>query len=108
MSTNLIQKAYRAIYSRMFPSRNRSEYAIKRLEVCKECLYNSLNFENYNFMQKVKLNLNKVLNYLFRVKQFQGVCLHPDCGCDLIKKSEHPDEECPDNKWKSIYVPNIK
>ena len=115
--SNIFIKAKRAILSRMFPQSTTPQYAKDRLLICKDCLYNSLNFNNYSFLQKVKLYLNKVLDFIFRVKGFKGVCLHPDCGCNLVKKAEHPLEECPMNKWeeekeetefKSIYIANKK
>lgn len=114
---NLITKATRAISSRMFPQKADLQFSRDRLAICKTCFYNSLNFETYTAVQKVKLNLNKVLNFIFRVDQFKGVCLHPECGCDLIKKSQYLEEECPDGKWgevkedeeyKSIYISNKK
>lgn len=114
---SIFTKAKRAILSRMFPQSNTPQYSKDRLEICKYCEYNSLNFNDYSFIQKVKLYLNRVLDYIFRVKQFVGVCLHVDCGCNIRKKSEHPLEECPEGKWaeekeetdfKSIYISNKK
>lgn len=114
---NLITKATRAISSRMFPQKENSELSKERLAICKTCFYNSLNFETYTMVQKVKLNLNKVLNFIFRVDQFKGVCLQPDCGCSIVLKVTYLEEECPDKKWgeekeetefKSIYISNKK
>ena len=114
---NIFRKISRALLSRMFPQKETPQYALDRLKICKYCFYNSLNFNEYTKIQKIKLYLNKVLDYVFRVKNFVGVCLHVDCGCNLRKKSEWFDETCPEGKWEeqknsegfeSIYIPNKK
>ena len=114
--SNIFIKAKRAILSRMFPQSTTPQYAKDRLLICKDCLYNSLNFNDYSLMQKVKLYLNKVLNFIFRVKQFKGVCLEKSCGCTINLKILIEAESCPQEKWleikegdfKSIYIPNKK
>lgn len=114
---NILRKISRAILSRMFPQKETPQYALDRLKICKYCFYNSLNFNEYTKIQKLKLYLNRVLDYIFRVDQFKGVCLHRDCGCNIRKKAEWHSEVCPDGKWEeqkdkegyeSIYIPNNK
>ena len=113
---SIFTKAKRAILSRMFPQSNTPQYSKDRLEICKYCEYNSLNFNDYSFIQKVKLYLNRVLDYIFRVKQFKGVCLEKSCGCSVALKVLYKEEECGYGKWrevidadfKSIYISNKK
>jgi len=110
-------KAFKAIYSRIV-NQNETEISKQRLEICKLCYYNSLNFDNYSFMQKTKLFLNRVLDTVFKSEKFEGVCLEPSCGCNIAKKVKYvsptgESEICPLDKWpkneyKSIYIPNGK
>jgi hypothetical protein len=113
---NILRKISRAILSRMFPQKETPQYALDRLKICKYCFYNSLNFNEYTKIQKLKLYLNRVLDYIFRVEQFKGVCLEESCGCSVSKKVNYIDEKCGYDKWevltetefKSIYIPNKK
>jgi hypothetical protein len=114
---NIFRKISRAILSRMFPQKETPQYALDRLKICKYCFYNSLNFNEYTKIQKLKLYLNRVLDYIFRVEQFKGVCLEESCGCSIAKKVNYIDEKCGYGKWEeqkteegyeSIYIPNKK
>jgi hypothetical protein len=107
MSTNIITKAKRALLARILPIKETPSFTDSRLAECKTCLYNSMNFNNYSLSDLVKLYLNKFLNWmLLKEGVNKGVCLHPDCGCDLYLKTKEPEEECPVKKWSSIYIPN--
>lgn len=109
MKQNIFEKAKRALLARVLPIEEAPRFTQFRLGKCKTCLYNSINFEHYSWIDLFKMNLNKLLDFLFLKKKIDyGVCLHPDCGCNLYLKTKEPEEECPIDHWKSVYIPNTK
>jgi hypothetical protein len=45
---------------------------------------------------------------MFAEKEDLGQCGHEECGCNIYFKTRTKEETCPDNKWRSIYIPNKK
>lgn len=78
-----------------------------RRQVCKSCPTNSNNLKKLNLKTKILIFLSDLLTFItFRKKTTLGTCSHPDCGCDIFFKTQEENEECPENNWTSIYIPN--
>ena len=82
----------------------------ERRKKCKSCVYNSKNFKEEKTLKQKTLKFFSDLLSLVTLSFHKdlGQCLHVDCGCSIAHKSLLPIEEadCPEGKWKSIYIPN--
>ena len=97
-----------AIKSRFI--RTNESWVKERREKCKNCVYNSKNFKEKKTIKQKTLKLFSDLLSLVTLSFHKdlGQCLHPECGCSIAHKTLLPSEEtdCPEGKWKSIFVPN--
>ena len=95
-----------AIKSRFI--RTNESWVKERREVCKNCFYNSKNFENKKTLKQKTLKFfSDLLSFVtLSFHKDLGQCLEPSCGCDISSKSKIIESECEVGKWKSIYIPN--
>lgn len=100
-------KVFRILKSRIV--KNQEEWVVKRREVCFVCPLNSKNQKKLSRKVRVYKFLSDLLDKIMFVEKVElGQCSHEDCGCPIFFKSKIDIEECPENKWKSIYIPNNK
>lgn len=86
---------------------NETELTKQRRIMCNTCPTNSKNQEKPSLKTKILIFLSDLLTLIMlREKTTLGTCAHPDCGCDIYYKTQEVEEECPEEKWKSIYIPN--
>lgn len=101
-------KIWTILKSRFTKDKN-EDWVKERREICKNCItYNSL---HYKEKTSLKNRIYKVLSDFYTFITFAeneelGQCLHPECGCPTFFSTLIPEGNCPDNKWKSIYIPN--
>jgi hypothetical protein len=94
---------YLAIKSRLEYSSELTDLQIKRLEFCRKCPFNSDNDKNHSIKTLLMYRVNKILNFIMRVKVTDdAICTV--CTCNLIFKSsqEDPENMCPKNKWNNL------
>lgn len=78
-----------------------------RREVCKNCEYNTLNLEH---IPPIKLIIKKLSDFYSWITGNSDVDVLGNCGkcgCSIFYKTRDEDE-CPEDKWVSIYIPNKK
>ena len=95
-----LRKLKAAIQSRREYKKERTEEQKRRLEICKKCPFNSNNVKQLKNKDKVAIQFNKFLNFIFGVEvDDEAICTK--CGCNLIHKSTQTEEElkCPEKKW---------
>lgn len=100
---NIFKIPYLAIRSRLEYNKILTDRQVKRLEVCKTCEYNSDNNKEITITEIFMYRLNKVLNFIMRIKVTEdSICTI--CTCNLIFKSsqEDPENMCPKNKWINL------
>lgn len=100
---SILNKIRLAIKSRKEYQKTLTELQKKRLKVCKVCPTNSDNKSQLTFEDKVKMAMNKTLNFIMRVSvDDDSICTN--CGCNLIFKSsqEDPENMCPEGKWNNL------
>lgn len=80
----------------------------ERRKKCKSCVYNSKNFKEEKTLKQKTLKFFSDLLSLVTLSFHKdlGQCLHEECGCPIFFSTIIPEGECPDNKWKSIYIVN--
>lgn len=100
---NIFKIPYLAIKSRLEHTDILTEKQIKRLKVCGSCEFNSDNTKDLGLTASLMYRVNKILNFLMRVKVTEdSICTI--CTCNLIFKSsqEDPENMCPKNKWNNL------
>ena len=101
-----LQTLYRIITSR-FKKKKQETWIEYRMDICRICIHNSRNTLQKSNKEILMIFLNKSANKLFRYKtDSDAVC--NICYCHLELKTAEKDESCPENKWKSINIPNKK
>lgn len=100
---SILNKIRLAIKSRREYQKTLTELQKKRLKICEVCPTNSDNKSQLTFEDKVKMAMNKTLNFIMRVSvDDDSICTN--CGCNLIFKSsqEDPENMCPEGKWNNL------
>ena len=81
----------------------------ERRKVCSTCPLNTKNQTKLSFKVRVyKIYSDLLDKVMFAEKEDLGQCGHEECGCNIYFKTRTKEETCPDNKWRSIYIPNKK
>lgn len=95
-----------AIKSRF--KKSEESWVKERREICLNCVYNSKNYkEKKTFKQKTLKFFSDLLTLItFSENEDLGECLHENCGCPIFFSTTVFSGECPEGKWKSIYIPN--
>jgi len=101
-------KIWRIIKSR-FENETGEQWVSERREICRTCLYNSLNASGTTLKQKVYKAISDFYTWLTRSEnEHLGEC---ECTCSIWYKTRQISEECwakeeyGDDKWKSIFIP---
>jgi hypothetical protein len=100
---NIFKIPYLAIKSRREYNEVLTDTQKKRLDVCKSCPFNSDNKLDLSMTETMMFRINKILNFIMRVKvSNDAICTI--CTCNLIFKSsqEDPENMCPKNKWNNL------
>jgi hypothetical protein len=100
---NIFKIPYLAIKSRREYNEVLTDTQKKRLDVCKSCPFNSDNKLDLSMAETMMFRINKILNFIMRVKvSNDAICTI--CTCNLIFKSsqEDPENMCPKNKWNNL------
>jgi len=101
-------KIWTILKSRFIRDKN-EDWVKERREVCRNCrTYNSLHYkEKTSLKNRVYKILSDFYTFItFAENEDLGQCLHPECGCPTFFSTLSSESSCPDNKWKSIYIPN--
>lgn len=79
-----------------------------RREICKQCEYNTLNLERIPLKKRI---IKKASDFYSWITGNAEVDVLGNCtfceSCSIFYKSRDEDE-CPDGRWQSIYIPNKK
>jgi len=77
-----------------------------RREICKQCEYNTLNLERIPLRKRIIKKLSDFYSLITGNAEVDVLGNCSVCLCSLYYKSLEDEEECPDGRWQSIYIPN--